>query len=219
MDVVSRRTDCGYIRFVFRVCLQGLSSGFVLRVCLHEKDQNTTSNYYIGYPDILLVFAGPVRWTEKKRLKQNWTQLQKARPPVVVAQILKFFGCQVRCLSKTWKTEKNQSRPVATSHLFYYLLDLIYTHMYLIFGLWIIRNGQELVEIWLKTFLYTTQMYVPSVFAICQPNLNKIAWNFDQSIENYSHLRYPRCGIIFFQILLLYREITTQCLVHAKCVR
>ena len=35
----------------------------------------------------------------------------------------------------------------------------------------------------------------------------------------YSHLRYPRRGIIFFQIPLLYREITAQRLVHAKRVR
>ena len=33
-------------------------------------------------------------------------------------------------------------------------------------------------------------MYVPSVFAISQPNLNEIAWNFDQSTGNYNIYPY-----------------------------
>ena len=55
-----------------------------------------------------LVFAGPVHWTEK-RPKSNWTQLQKTRPPVAVAQILKFFSCQLQGLLKNWKSIKTQS--------------------------------------------------------------------------------------------------------------
>ena len=64
------------------------------------------------------------------------------------------------------------------------MLELINTHICSIFALWIIKNGQELVEIWPKTFLYATWIYVPSVFAISQPNLKEIAWNFNQSTEN-----------------------------------
>ena len=77
-------------------------------------------------------------------------------------------------------------RPKKTGLLLNHVLDLIHTHIYLIFGLWIIKNGQELVDIWPKTFLYTTWMYVSSVFAISQSNLNKIAWNFNQSTENWN---------------------------------
>ena len=58
-----------------------------------------------------------------------------------------FFGCQLRCLSKNRKTEKNRSRPVATGRSSCHVLDLTYAHFSLIVGLWIIKNGQELVEI------------------------------------------------------------------------
>ena len=37
------------------------------------------------------------------------------------------------------------------------------------------KTGQELVDIWPKTFLYTTQIYVLSIFVISQTNVNKIA--------------------------------------------
>ena len=120
----------------------------------------------------------------EKRLKSNWTQLQKTGPPVAVAQILKNFGYQLRHLSKNRKTEKNWSRPVATGLSSHDVLDLTHAHVSLIVGPWIIKNGQELVEIWPKTSLYTTWMYVPSVFTIPHPNLNTIAWNFDQSTGN-----------------------------------
>ena len=55
-----------------------------------------------------VVFTGLVCWT-KKKTETNWTQLQKTRPPVAVAQILKIFGCQLQCLSKNRQTEKNRS--------------------------------------------------------------------------------------------------------------
>ena len=44
----------------------------------------------------------------KKRPKLDWTQPQKTRPPVAVAQILNFFGCQLQFLLKNRKTEKNR---------------------------------------------------------------------------------------------------------------
>ena len=129
-----------------------------------------------------VVFTGPIG--PKKWPKLNWTQLQRTGSPVAVALILKFFSCQLQGLSKNWKTEKNQSKLVATSLSFRYMLDLTHAHIYLIFGPWIIKNGQELVEIWPKTFLYAIQMYVLSVFTISQSNLNEIAWSFNQSTEN-----------------------------------
>ena len=82
------------------------------------------------------------------------------------------------------KPKKNGPRPIATGLWSRHVLDLTYAHCSLIVGLWSIKNGQELVKIWPKTFLYATWMYVPSGFAISQPNLNKNAWNFDQSSGN-----------------------------------
>ena len=116
----------------------------------------------------------------------NWTEpnCRRLNHQLQLYKFWNFFGCQLQGLSKNQKTEKNRSRPVATSLSSRYVLDLIYTHIYLIFGPWIIKNGQELVEIWPKTFLYTTWMYVPSVFAISQPNLNEIAWTINQSTVN-----------------------------------
>ena len=110
----------------------------------------------------------------------HWLQLHK---------FWKFFGCQLQGLSKIRKPkQKNQSRQVSTGLSSHHALDLTHAHFSLIYpslvSLWIIKHSQELVEIWPKTFLYTTQMYVPSVFTISQPNLNEIAWNFDQSTGN-----------------------------------
>ena len=61
---------------------------------------------------------------------------------------------QLPCFCRYLKTEKDWSRPVATSLLSCHVLDLTHAHIYLMFGPWIIKNGQELVEIWPKTFLY-----------------------------------------------------------------
>ena len=58
---------------------------------------------------LLLVFAGPVHWTEKKT-EIDLTQLQKTGPPVAVAQILNFFSCQLQGLSKNRKTEKKNRK-------------------------------------------------------------------------------------------------------------
>ena len=66
---------------------------------------------------------------------------------------------QLQGLSNNQKTEKKTG--LSSCHV----LDLTHAHCSLIVGLWIIKNGQELVEIWPKTFLYATQMYVPSVLA------------------------------------------------------
>ena len=77
----------------------------------------------------------------RKKTLSNWTQLQKTGPPVAVAQILNFFSCQLQHLSKNRKTEKK------TGFLSRNVLDLTHAHFSLMVGLWIIKNGQELVEI------------------------------------------------------------------------
>ena len=98
---------------------------------------------------IHLVFAGPVHWTEKKKneIKLNPT----AKDPTT--------GCSCTNSENFWLPvarfvikSKNRSRPVETGLSSCYVLELTYAHIYLIVGLWIIKNGQELVEIWPKTF-------------------------------------------------------------------
>ena len=108
--------------------------------------------------------------------KKDWIRTEpNCKRPNHRLQLHKFWIFSVASCEVCWKIEKpkkNRSIPVATGLSSSHVLDLTHTHIYLIFGLWIIKNGQELVEIWPKTFLYTTRMYVSSVFAISQPNLN-----------------------------------------------
>ena len=98
----------------------------------------------------------------------------------------KFWNFSVASCDICRKIEKPKKTGLSSRHV----LDLTNTHFSLIFGLWIIKNGQELVEIWPKTFLYTTQMYVPSAFTISQPNLNEIAWSFNQCTGNWNIYLY-----------------------------
>ncbi|KAF8240922.1 hypothetical protein L208DRAFT_1231168, partial [Tricholoma matsutake] len=51
----------------------------------------------------------------------------------------------VFCFEKYSRTDE---KPVATGLSSQRMLDLTPTHIYFIFGPWIIKNGQELVEIW-----------------------------------------------------------------------
>ena len=70
-----------------------------------------------------------------KKIEIELNPTAKTRPPVAVAQILNFFGCQLRCLSKYQKTKKNRSRPVATGLSSHRVLDLTCAHFSLIVGL------------------------------------------------------------------------------------
>ena len=99
---------------------------------------------------------------------RNWTELNCKRPDHQL-QLHKFWifsvaSCKV-CQKIKKKNGKNRSRPVATGLSSCRVLYLTHTHFSLIVGPWIIKNDQELVEIWPKTCLYATQMYVPSIFA------------------------------------------------------
>ena len=134
-----------------------------------------------------IVFAVPVCWTEKK-IETELNPTAKDQTTSCGCTNSKIFQLPVARF-----VEKNWSGPVATGLSSHHVLDLIHTHTYLIFSLWIIKNGGRLVEIWLKIFLYATQMYVPSVSAISQPNLNQIAWNLDQSTENQNTYLCNQC--------------------------
>ena len=119
-------------------------------------------------PSPFLVFTGPVHWTEKKTeielnptAKDQTTSCSCTNSEIFQLPVARFV-------------EKSKNRK-KTGLLSRHVLDLTHAHIYLIYSLWIISNSQELVEIWPKTFLYATWIYVPSVFAISQPNLNKIA--------------------------------------------
>ena len=104
---------------------------------------------------------------------------------VVVAQILKFFGCDLWHLLKNWKTEKNWSRPVATGLSSHHVLDIIQKHIYLIFGLWIIKDGQELVEIWPKHFY--TQLECRSLLLL--PYLSQILTKLLETIISLQRIK------------------------------
>ena len=146
--------------------------------------------------------ADPVCWTEKMT-ETKLNQLQKTRPPVAVAQILKLFSCQ-------WQGLLTIERPKKTSLSSHYVLNLTHTHIYLIFGLLIIQNSQELVEIWSKTFLYTTQTYVLSIFAISQPNHNEIAWCICIHV-----FMYP-CILVFTYLCILIFHVSLHPCIHVS---
>ena len=90
-----------------------------------------------------VVLECPVCRSKKKRLKLNCSGPIKTR--LVVYSIFRF--------EKYSGTNKKWFRLVATSLLSHYTLDLTHTHISFIFGPWIIKSSQELVEIWPKTFL------------------------------------------------------------------
>ena len=93
-----------------------------------------------------LVFAGPVHWTGKKtEIELNPTA--KDQTTGCGCTNSEFFRLPVATFVENRKTEKNRSRPVATGLSSRHVLDLTYTHFSLLVGPWIIKNGQELVEI------------------------------------------------------------------------
>ena len=109
----------------------------------------------------------------EQKYDRNWTE-NNCGLPDVVALILKILVDSCEVSWKNGKTKKDWSRLVATGIWSWHGLDLTHTHIYLIFAL-SHQNGQESIEIWPKTFLYTIWMYVSSVFTISQPNHDGIA--------------------------------------------
>ena len=131
-----------------------------------------------------VAFTGPVHWTEKKTKIELNTTPKDWTTSCSCTNSENFWLPVARFVEKLKNQQENRSRLVATGFSSHHVLYLTHAHIYLLVSLWIIKNGQELVEIWPKTFFYATWMYVPSVFAISQPNLNEIAWNLNQSTEN-----------------------------------
>ena len=145
---------------------------------LHHELQNL---HTIGMLTVSVCRSSSLDWKKD----QNWTEPKCKRPHWL--QLHKFWNFRLpvaRFVEKSKNRKKNQSRPVAIGISSCHVLELTHAHIYLIVGLWILKNSQELVVIWPKTFLYATQMYVPSIFAISQLNLNEIAWNINQSTWN-----------------------------------
>jgi len=72
------------------------------------------------------------------------------------ASWIQYSVCRSSSLDRKYDRNRteDQSEPVATGLSSRHMLDLTHAHIYLIFSPWIIKNGQELVEIWPKTFLY-----------------------------------------------------------------
>ena len=99
----------------------------------------------VQWPRISVRRSSSLDWKKDR----NRTEPNRKRPDhrLQLHIFMNFFGCQLRCLSKNRKTEKNRSRPVATGLSSRRVLDLTHTHFSLIVGLWIIKNGQKLVEI------------------------------------------------------------------------
>ena len=128
--------------------------------------------------------------------KKDWNQTKpNCKRPDHWLRLHKFWNFLVA----SCKVCRKIKRPKKTNLLSCNVLNLTNSHFSLIVGLWIIKNGQELVEIWPKTFLYTTWMYVPSVFTISQLNINEIAWNFNQSTGNWNiYYVCSACELILF---------------------
>ena len=103
-----------------------------------------------------VVFAGPVCWTAKEtEIELNPTA--KDRTTGCSCTNSQIFQLPVaRFVENLKKQKKNRSRLAATGPLSRHVLDLTHTHFSVIVSLWIIKDGQELVEIWPKTFLYAT---------------------------------------------------------------
>ena len=159
-------------------------------VYLLNSDKCVIGQHMIIQPSHLnsLTFIASVRRSSLLDWKKdrNWTEPNCKRPDHWL-RLHTFWNCLVASCDicqKIEKPKKNRSRPVATGLSSRHVLELTHAHFSLIVGLWIIKSGQKLVEIWPKTFLYATRMYIPSVFTISQPNLNRIAWNFNQSTGN-----------------------------------
>ena len=106
---------------------------------------------------------------------QNWTE-PNCKGPDHWLRLHKFWNFSVASCDVCRKIKNLKKTGLSSRHM----LDLTHAHSSLIVSLWIIKHGQESVEIWPKTFLYTTWMYVPFAFTISQPNLDRIAWSFDQ---------------------------------------
>ena len=139
-----------------------------------------------------LVFTGPVHWTEKEtEIELNPTA--KDWTTGCGCTNSEIFWLPVVTFVKKSKNQKNQSfvpscvGPYSCTHL-----PNCWSLNY--------KSSQELVEIWPKTFLYATWMDVLSVFAIFQPDLNEIAWSFNQSTDNWNIYLCMQCtwGNIFF---------------------
>ena len=83
--------------------------------------------------------------------KKDWNQTEpNCKRPDHQLRLHKLWNFLVASCNICWEIEKpkkNRSRPVATGISSCYALDLTHTHFSLIVGFWIIKNGQELVEI------------------------------------------------------------------------
>ena len=102
----------------------------------HHNNMPTTYN---EKDTLQLVFAGSVCSTEKMtRTELNPTA--KDWTTGCSCTNSKIFSCQLEGLLKNQKTEKSQSRLVSTGLLSHHILDLTHTHIYLIFGPWIIKK-------------------------------------------------------------------------------
>ena len=90
----------------------------------------------------------------KKRLKLDWTRPIRTRPVVYLWTSLFQSGCQLPSFKNIIGPIKNRFKLVATSFLWKPLLDHVSTLIFIDFHPWTIKNGQELVKIWQKSFLH-----------------------------------------------------------------
>ena len=120
-----------------------------LQLTTHENTHKTTQqNYFLI---LTRLHGSSVRRSSLLDWKKdwNWTEPNCKRPDHRL-RLHKFWIFSVASCDicrKIEKPKKNRSRPVATRLSSCHVLDLTHAHFSLIVGFWIIKIGQELVEI------------------------------------------------------------------------
>jgi hypothetical protein len=93
-------------------------------------------------------------WDQKKILKLDWTGLIRTGPVVYLWTSLFQSSCWLPGFKNIIGPMKNQFKSVSTSLLWKPLLDHVPTLISINSYPWTIKNGQELVKIWQKSFLH-----------------------------------------------------------------
>ena len=160
-------------------CDQRLGSSHKYLQDSKEHEQLHPSGLYLG-----LVFAGPVCWTGKKtKIELNPT----AKDQTTGCSCTNSEKFQLPVAMFVEKL-KNRRKPVYTGCNRSFVPSCAGTYSCTFFPdcrslnhKKRSKNGWDMTK---NIFICNSNVYIPSVFAISQPNLNRIAWNFNWSTGN-----------------------------------
>ena len=100
---------------------------------------------------IAIVVAASVHRSSSLDQKNDWNGTEpNCKRPDHWLQLHKFWKFSAASCKVFWKIERPKKTSLSSCHV----LDLTQAHICLIFSLWIIKDGQELVEIWSKIFIH-----------------------------------------------------------------